>query len=212
VPKGIPLNQNRPPRACAECGAQTVTRMVGKPICDVCGTCQAEGCGRKRQSGTHCARHHIAIKRWGSLDNPNYRPVRSAVERFDGWTDRDGPLPPRAPHLGPCWEWAPDKRSKRGYPSFKAEGHAFAHRWSYAHFVGPIPDGYEVDHLCMVTWCVRPDHLEAVPPEENLRRQAAARTHCKNGLHEWVPENIRTDKKGNHCRPCEQATRKRARR
>jgi hypothetical protein len=45
------------------------------------------------------------------------------------------------------------------------------HRVAYEAFVGPVPDGLELDHLCAVRGCVRPDHLEPVTRQENLRRQ-----------------------------------------
>lgn len=45
-----------------------------------------------------------------------------------------------------------------------------AHRVMYEHFVGPIPEGFDLDHLCRNRKCVRPDHLEAVTRKENLRR------------------------------------------
>lgn len=46
-----------------------------------------------------------------------------------------------------------------------------SHRWAYEDQVGPIPDGWEVDHLCRNRACLRPDHLEAVPLAENRRRR-----------------------------------------
>lgn len=64
---------------------------------------------------------------------------------------------------------------------------------------------------------------EAAKRRYSIRRAAgikpAARTHCKNGLHEWIPENIRTRtrksgahgvKSSNSCRPCENAVSRRA--
>lgn len=50
-----------------------------------------------------------------------------------------------------------------------------AHRVSHKAYKGPIPEGYEVDHLCRNRCCVNPDHLEAVTPLENERRMAIAR-------------------------------------
>ncbi len=45
------------------------------------------------------------------------------------------------------------------------------HRFAYAAFVGEIPDGTEIDHLCRDRACVKPDHLELVSRSENLRRR-----------------------------------------
>jgi hypothetical protein len=76
--------------------------------------------------------------------------------------------------------------------------------------VGPIPDGFEVDHLCRVTPCVNPAHLEPVTHRENvhrgkngvlrhLRAPLIRRTHCGRG-HERTPENLYAS--GN-CRKCQ---------
>lgn len=45
-----------------------------------------------------------------------------------------------------------------------------AHRWSYEHFVGPIPDGSQIDHLCRNRKCCNPEHLEPISHDENMRR------------------------------------------
>lgn len=82
-----------------------------------------------------------------------------------------------------------------------------AHRLSYESFVGPIPAGLQLDHLCRNRACIKPEHLEAVPTAENTRRGASAtKTHCKNG-HEYTPENTylrpRRDSGGRRdCRTC----------
>lgn len=107
-----------------------------------------------------------------------------------------------------CWLWTA-RINKYGYGQFKAGRHWAAHRWSYTHVVGPIPDGLELDHLCRVRHCVRPDHLEPVTQRENIRRRQpwnpnAAKTHCKFG-HEYTAENTYREPSNNSrkCRTCQ---------
>lgn len=47
----------------------------------------------------------------------------------------------------------------------------FAHRLAYELYVGPIPDGLTIDHLCSTPACVNPKHLETTPNAENSRRR-----------------------------------------
>jgi hypothetical protein len=93
-----------------------------------------------------------------------------------------------------CWIWMAS-RTETGYGYFTVAGKTRrAHRVSYEHHVGPIPDGLTIDHLCRVRWCVNPDHMEPVTSAENTRRRPvhpnAAKTHCKRG-HEYLPETTR---------------------
>jgi hypothetical protein len=60
----------------------------------------------------------------------------------------------------------------KGYPCVNVDGRSqLAHRLAYEDAVGPIPDGYTIDHLCRVRNCVNPDHLEVVTVAENNRRK-----------------------------------------
>lgn len=76
-----------------------------------------------------------------------------------------------------CWIWNGSTTGKDGrYGQFIVNGRPFkAHRWSYEDHKGTIPDGLELDHLCRVTLCVNPDHLEPVTHLVNVRRGLAAR-------------------------------------
>jgi hypothetical protein len=44
------------------------------------------------------------------------------------------------------------------------------HVWFWEELHGPVPDGFELDHLCRNRGCVNPDHLEVVTHEENVWR------------------------------------------
>lgn len=108
---------------------------------------------------------------------------------------------------GKCIVWTGHVRDS-GYATIQHEGRKqLVHRVAYKLVVGPIPDGYEVDHLCFVRHCVNPSHLEAVTPLVNTRRAErgnAQKTRCVHG-HEFTPENTRVDPKTGRrmCRQCD---------
>lgn len=75
-----------------------------------------------------------------------------------------------------CWLYT-GSRNKWGYGRVKVfrSRQTVCHRVTYEHFVGPIPDGLEIDHLCRRPACCNPDHLEAVTHSENMKRATYAR-------------------------------------
>ena len=71
---------------------------------------------------------------------------------------------------GDCWLWTKCKNSD-GYGRMRVNGVLEqVHRVSYEIFVGPIPEGLELDHTCRNRACINPAHLEPVTHLENVRR------------------------------------------
>lgn len=105
-----------------------------------------------------------------------------------------------------CWLWTAHLNN-RGYGVIGV-GHDklwLAHRLSYETFVGPIPEGLVLDHLCSTPPCIYPPHLEPVTQEENMRRARPDTTYCPQG-HLKTGDNLvlrpnRTAISG-ECRQC----------
>lgn len=111
-----------------------------------------------------------------------------------------------------CWLWTASL-DRKGYGQFRfPDGRTGrAHRYAYESFVGPIPTGLEIDHLCRVRSCVNPTHLEPVTHLENIRRGKTginlaaanlAKTHCPQG-HPYSGTNLYVRPNGyRKCREC----------
>ena len=114
----------------------------------------------------------------------------------------------------PCWTWT-GSMSSDGYGRYHWRDEQLAHRVAYRAWVGPIPPGMTLDHLCRNRACVNPAHLEPVSLRENIMRgsgvcaQHARQTHCKRG-HEFTSENTYRYPDGRRgCRACMRANRRR---
>lgn len=90
------------------------------------------------------------------------RPKKPALERFLSFVavQEDG-----------CWLWT-GCITKGGYGSFRNEHGKTenSHKWAYKVFIGPVPEGLELDHLCRNRACVNPNHLEPVTRSQNTVR------------------------------------------
>jgi len=96
-----------------------------------------------------------------------------------------------------CWLWR--NPTKLGYGQFWSGGtNHIAHRWSYQHFVGPIPAGLVILHTCGNSACVNPDHLQTGTHTESR----TVRDTCARG-HEMNEENSYLSPSGDrYCRKC----------
>lgn len=136
---------------------------------------------------------------------------------------------------GFCWLWK-GVLTDQGYARTTFKGRSTgAHRKAYELLIGPIPEGLTLDHLCRITHCCNPDHLEPVTQEENTARAKAFRnlghthtrykapkppklrlTQCRNG-HELTEANTLVSKRAKgsvrvRCKTCQHDSQERYRR
>jgi hypothetical protein len=99
-------------------------------------------------------------------------------ELFWRRVDREGPTPPHAPELGPCWIWTGGKLGK-GYGSFRGLGQKTtgAHRFAWLEAHEQIPSGMHVLHRCDNRACVRVSHLFLGTNHENVLDMVAKGRH-----------------------------------
>jgi len=106
-----------------------------------------------------------------------------------------------------CWLWT--KATIQGYGTLKYRGmNHRSHRLMYELERGPIPDELVIDHLCRVTYCINPDHLEPVTTKVNTLRgvgiavKNAVKIYCPSG-HELNGRNILPRDGKRDCRKCD---------
>ena len=113
------------------------------------------------------------------------------------------------PDANGCIPWhGPVNAKGYGVLGIAMTGHSrMAHRYAYESRVGPIPQGFTIDHLCFNRSCVNHEHLEPVTQADNAARRRRS-THCPQG-HEMTPENTYVSKPTrnrrrpqHHCRKC----------
>lgn len=116
------------------------------------------------------------------------------------------------------WYWL-GNLTGAGYPSLYGGSRAgmpvnvLAYRWAWERDHGPIPPGYDIDHLCGERRCVNPQHLQAVPRRITRGRAQRERPACPHG-HAYTPQNTYVHpRKGNRtCRQCHALNSRRRRR
>ena len=167
-------------------------------------TCSIEGCTKVGNGGRGwCHMHYSRWRTWGDPTIRRGKPWHADIRvRFMENVEVDP---------SGCWLWTGRlTRADYGVFSVPGEGTFWVHRLAYEWFVGPIPEGFHIDHVyangCRHHNCVNwVDHLEPVTPAENVRRSRRELvTECAQG-HPYTPENSYIRPKApthRHCREC----------
>jgi HNH endonuclease len=174
--------------------------------------CLVKDCARPAEARALCHAHYMRLWFTGDVRADSaLRPYsRDPEYRFFNRVDRNGPTPIARPELGPCWVWTGPRT--KGYGRMSVGGkEQYVHRWAYERFVGQLPDGLDVDHLCRNPSCVNFAHLEPVTHQVNCLRgespcaKYARRDTCAKG-HAYTAENTFTrPDKSRGCRTCDRA-------
>jgi hypothetical protein len=93
------------------------------------------------------------------------------------------------------WTRARSHKAKRSqYGCMWVEKRCYqAHRYFYEAFVGPIPQGKQLHHVCLNSLCCNPSHLMVVSQREHTQLEpghVGKRTTCPQG-HPYTAENTK---------------------
>ena len=126
---------------------------------------------------------------------------RPLAERFEAKVDKNGPVPPHRPELGPCWLWTgyvkPNGYGQIGLGG-AGEGVEYAHRVAFFLKHGRYPKpGYDACHACDVRRCVNYEaHIFEGTRAENIQDLADKGRHGR----QTRPERTARGERNGHAR------------
>ena len=162
---------------CVQCGREfRSARTTGKLCSDQCRSewYRANDFGA-RQTVCHLPTDH-PVRRLIDLQAAERReqgksPLRRAIEAADH-EQVIALIEARTKRVGNCWIW--QGRVRDGYSEVRVGGRAYAvHRLALESRWGKSLGSQAAHHICAVTTCVNPDHLQPVTARENTAEMLA---------------------------------------
>lgn len=190
-----------------------VFRVLDRSASDLC---SIGGCGLPVKARKLCNSHYLRLRRYGDplAGGVSRRCDRSLEDRLLERVSREAE--------DACWLWSGPLH--KGYGQLSTpQGSRGVHVVAYELYIGPVPDGLVLDHLChnkdmscpggvvcIHRRCCNPTHLEPVTRLENVLRgvktRPDVRTHCGQG-HELTTANTYIEPVNGYrkCRICRAA-------
>lgn len=133
--------------------------------------CSLDSCVLPVLARGWCATHYSRWRRWGSVHTTKNVVYSTPEEAFEARTEWQGD----------CLVWV-GGTDKLGYGRIGAAGRTFlTHRWHYERTVGPIADGFYLDHTCHNPPCANPAHLREVKPKQNQENASGLMINNSSG-------------------------------
>lgn len=131
--------------------------------------CSVETCDRSTLCKGFCAKHYQRNAKYGT-PTP-YKP--SERERFWSKVAKGAP--------DECWIWQAARRGDYGFFNLPPTTMG-AHKYAYIEAHGPVPAGFQVDHMCHVKLCCNPAHLQVVTPKQNTENHSGPARNNSSGI------------------------------
>ena len=150
------------------------------------GICIFDGCDRPRRCKRLRTGHYKQHLAGVTLRPLRYMPLRS--------DDDETRLMSRASRAdGGCLIFEPGALNQHsGYGAlFTSRGREYAHRTAYRVWVGEIPEGMIVNHICGTRSCIEPSHLEVVTHQENSEYRTVMQSNNTSGYRSVYPMGSR---------------------
>lgn len=170
--------------------------------------CEFPSCGRPRSCKRFCRGHYTQCWRNIPLVPLKTKRPKGAPPRIEY-----DEVPCPKPELeGPChiFKHCKSRGRKGGYGQVGLNGkNVKVHRYVWERDVGPIPKGFEIDHICRVRACCNVKHLRVVNDQQQATENSIGafwqtlkkRTHCPKG-HEYTQANTYVWRGMRDCREC----------